>query len=155
MRNWLLEHNIIGENAKPYGVGYRIPTQGMSSMFAMQVVDILPEQAGDLIIVPREFTAQTGSDYDVDKLFIASIAYGADGKIIADEESDYYDEEKAIANELLLNYIDLITDIKNYSNARGSIDVITRMLKEQLVDPVLKKNTGEYTPGMSPHTLSF
>nr|DAS39578.1 MAG TPA: hypothetical protein [Caudoviricetes sp.] len=28
----------------------------------MCVADILPEQAGDLIIVPREFTKQTGSD---------------------------------------------------------------------------------------------
>jgi hypothetical protein len=29
----------------------------MSSMFAFQVADVLPEQVGDLIIVPREFTA--------------------------------------------------------------------------------------------------
>jgi hypothetical protein len=56
-RDWLVEHNVIGEKAKPFGIGYRIPTQGMSSMFAFQVADVLPEQVGDLIIVPREFTA--------------------------------------------------------------------------------------------------
>jgi len=33
-RQWLFDNNIIGDNAKPFGVGYRIPTQGMSSMFA-------------------------------------------------------------------------------------------------------------------------
>ena len=33
-RQWLIDHNVIGENSKPFGVGYRIPTQGMSSMFA-------------------------------------------------------------------------------------------------------------------------
>jgi hypothetical protein len=33
-RKWLLDNNIIGDNAKPFGMGYRIPTQGMSSMFA-------------------------------------------------------------------------------------------------------------------------
>jgi hypothetical protein len=57
MRQWLLDNNIIGDNAKPFGVAYRIPTQGVSSMIAMHVADILPEQSGDLIIVPREFTA--------------------------------------------------------------------------------------------------
>lgn len=49
-------------NPKPFGIGYRIPTQGMSSMFSFTVADVLPEQVGDLIVVPREFTAQTGSD---------------------------------------------------------------------------------------------
>ena len=62
MRKWLMDNNIIGPNAKPFGVGYRIPTQGMSSTFAFTVADVLPETSGDLIIVPREFTAQTGSD---------------------------------------------------------------------------------------------
>lgn len=49
-------------NPMPIGIGYRIPTQGMSSMFGFICADVLPEQSGDLIIVPREFTAQTGSD---------------------------------------------------------------------------------------------
>lgn len=62
MRKWLMDNNIIGPNAKPFGVGYRIPTQGMSSTFGFVVADVLPETSGDLIIVPREFTAQTGSD---------------------------------------------------------------------------------------------
>ena len=62
MRKWLMDNNIIGPNAKPFGVGYRIPTQGMSSTFGFVVADVLPEISGDLIVVPREFTAQTGSD---------------------------------------------------------------------------------------------
>ena len=64
MRKWLMDNNIIGPNAKPFGVGYRIPTQGMSSTFGFVVADVLPETSGDLIVVPREFTAQTGSDFD-------------------------------------------------------------------------------------------
>lgn len=62
MRNWLLDHNIIGPNAKPYGVGYRIPTQGLSSTISFVVADVLPEFMGDVIVVPDEFTAMTGSD---------------------------------------------------------------------------------------------
>lgn len=82
-RDYLIEKNLIcGDRkdsessvVKPFGIGYRIPTQGMSSMFAIQVADILPETTGDLIIVPREFTAQTGSDFDVDKLFLATLSF--------------------------------------------------------------------------------
>lgn len=80
MRNWLVNHDIIKgfkhirnedgtitvveSKPKPFGIGYRIPTQGLSSTFAFVVADVLPEQSGDLIVVPREFTAQTGSDFD-------------------------------------------------------------------------------------------
>ena len=70
MRQWLIDNDVIKgvksdgtlSKPKPFGVGYRIPTQGLSSMFAFVVADVLPENAGDLIVVPREFTAQTGSD---------------------------------------------------------------------------------------------
>lgn len=69
-RQWLIDNDIINgtktdgtqSNPGPFGVGYRIPTQGMSSTFGFVVADVLPETSGDLIIVPREFTAQTGSD---------------------------------------------------------------------------------------------
>jgi len=88
MKQWLIDNDIIKgvktdgtkANPKPFGVGYRIPTQGMSSMFGFTVADVLPEQSGDVIIVPREFTAQTGSDFDVDKLFLATTSY-IDGKL--------------------------------------------------------------------------
>mgnify|MGYP004559028093 FL=1 len=47
----------------------------MSSMFAFVCADVLPETSGDIIVVPREFTAQTGSDFDVDKIYIATKSY--------------------------------------------------------------------------------
>ena len=47
----------------------------MSSMFSFVVADVLPQQSGDLIIVPKEFTAQTGSDFDVDKIYMAFMSY--------------------------------------------------------------------------------
>jgi len=65
MKWWLINHDIIGgikddgteSKPKPIGVGYRIPTQGLSSTFAFVVTDVILEQAGDVIIVPKEFTA--------------------------------------------------------------------------------------------------
>ena len=51
-------------------MGFRIPTQGHSSMSYMEVVGVLPEEHGNLIIAPKDFTKQMGSDFDVDKLYI-------------------------------------------------------------------------------------
>lgn len=126
---------------KPFGIGYRIPTQGQSSMFAYTVADVLPSNVGDLIVVPREFTAQTGSDFDVDKIYLANISY-QNGNEVDD------DSENGITNKLLRNYMQLITDVKNYANARASIDTITSNINDNLLNKYLKsKNTG-YCSGM-------
>lgn len=82
-RQWLIDHDIISgtktdgtlANPSPFGIGYRIPTQGPSSLFAFTVADVLPDTSADVIIVPREFTSQTGSDFDVDKLYLATMSY--------------------------------------------------------------------------------
>ncbi|WP_173431860.1 hypothetical protein [Sharpea azabuensis] len=39
----------------------------------------------------------------------------------------------AIANRLLENYIDVVTDPKNFANARQSIDTITNIIKDKLL----------------------
>lgn len=162
---------------KPFGIGYRIPTQGMSSMFAMTVADVLPTQSGDTIIVPREFTAQTGSDFDVDKLFIATMSYtnGELDTITEEQEKQIADifsskvkgskqsavqkvlqqaSYGAIQNRLLNNYIDIISDTRNFSNARASIDTITDVIKSEIL-PHLKSGLNEYRPSMYELTPSF
>lgn len=63
-RQWLLNHNIIGENSEPQAIGYRIPTQAQASIQALKFMDVLPEIMGDTIVLPEDFTKQTGSDFD-------------------------------------------------------------------------------------------
>lgn len=63
-REWLFKHNIIGQNAEPSAIGYRIPTQAQSSISPLKFMDVLPENMGDTIVLPEEFTKQTGSDFD-------------------------------------------------------------------------------------------
>lgn len=153
-------------NPMPIGIGYRIPTQGMSSMFGFICADVLPEQSGDLIIVPREFTAQTGSDFDVDKLFIAMKSYtnGVYDDFTKEERKkiiDIYNDKSiknkanaiaqflrtvnpnAIQNRLLDDYLDIITDIRNFDNARASIDTITAKIQTELL-PLLQTQSTTY-----------
>lgn len=61
---WLINHNIIGNGNEvgPVAIGYRIPTQGMSSISSLRVVDVLPATIGDTIVLPDGFTKLTGSD---------------------------------------------------------------------------------------------
>ena len=49
--------------------GFRIPTQGLNSMAYLEIAGFLPEETGDLLIAPPEFTKQMGSDFDIDKLY--------------------------------------------------------------------------------------
>ena len=60
----------IQDNRLLEAVGYRIPNQGMSSIDALQVVGFLPQAYGDTVIAYDEITAKTGSDFDIDKMYI-------------------------------------------------------------------------------------
>lgn len=50
-------------------VGARIPNQKHSSMLAIEIVGFVPDNMGDIMIVPSAITKQMGSDFDVDKLY--------------------------------------------------------------------------------------
>ena len=50
--------------------GYRIPTESKYSMVPIKVVGFLPRNAGEGIMLPAEITKLSGSDFDIDKLYI-------------------------------------------------------------------------------------
>lgn len=128
-RKWLFDNKIIGNRSdvKANTIGYRIPTQAQSSIHALRFVDVLPV-VKDTIMLPREFTKVTGSDFDIDKLYLASLAYDVnDGK--ANREfpkgtKQYYQ------NKLLENYMTLLKDNDNSIQiAMRSIDNDTDLVQ--------------------------
>lgn len=50
-------------------IGYRIPTEGKQSIAIMKVVGFIDESYGSTIVVPPEWVAQTGSDFDIDSIY--------------------------------------------------------------------------------------
>ena len=60
-RQFLIDNKVIGPNAEANTIGYRIPTQSQSSIHPLRFVDVLPV-VRDTIILPKDFTAITGSD---------------------------------------------------------------------------------------------
>lgn len=51
-------------------IGYRIPTEDKYSMIPMKVKGFLPKAAGEALMLPKEITLLTGSDFDVDKVYV-------------------------------------------------------------------------------------
>jgi hypothetical protein len=63
--NWLDQ----GNNRRMITItGARIPVQGLNSMEFMEVYEFLDSRAGNIIILPSEIVAKSGSDFDIDKL---------------------------------------------------------------------------------------
>jgi hypothetical protein len=92
--SWFKEKHVPGhkkmsnEQIKKYiidkrllrAVGYRIPTQGMSSIDSFDIVGFLPKSMGDTAIVYDEFTSKTGADFDIDKLYLLLPSYAESKK---------------------------------------------------------------------------
>lgn len=165
-KKWLIDHDIVGPNSKALAMGYRIPAQGQASTAALKVIDLYPEQIGDTITLPDEFTSLTGSDFDVDKLFVARYNYDKNGNRIKFETKEDYtnrlrevglDDETIVrkvyeryngktdfeanskeANEnmLLDMYISVISNPLNFAEARQPLDTVTDYLKDTILKEV-------------------
>lgn len=80
-------------------LGYRIPTEGKQSIAVLKVVGFLDDSQGSTIIVPDEWVAQTGSDFDVDSVY--GICYEM-----------YFDPEDALIHKIEYNDGNTDEDIK-------------------------------------------
>lgn len=67
-------------------IGYRIPTEDKYSMAPMRVKGFMPRAAGEAIMMPKEVTLLTGSDFDIDKMYIMLKDF---------TQNDYYNIEEA------------------------------------------------------------
>ena len=165
-KKWLIDHGIVGPNSKAIAMGYRIPAQGQASTAALKVIDLYPEQIGDTITLPDEFTSLTGSDFDIDKLFVARYNYDKNGNRIKFETKEDYtnrlreaglDDETIVrkvyeryngktdfeanskeANEnmLLDMYMSVISNPLNFAEARQPLDTVTDYLKDTILKEV-------------------
>lgn len=134
-RQWLIDHEIIGDKAKANAIGYRIPTQSIASISPLRFVDVFPEIMGDTIMLPEDFTKLTGSDFDIDKLYVARFAYNKNGVKFNKCNSLKYDEVRnSIKNEMLEAYLKVLLTRDNTNSLKLSIDNATENVKEVLRD---------------------
>lgn len=137
-RQWLIDKKIIGSEATANAIGYRIPTQSIASISALRFVDVFPEIMGDTIMLPEGFTKLTGSDFDIDKLYVARFAYNKEGNKIT--KNDVNEESNAIKNDILDAYMKVLLTQDNFNSLKLSIDNATENTKEVLRD--IESNRG-------------
>ncbi len=102
-------------------ITYRIPNQGMSSNDALEIVGILPMGMGDSIIAYDGIPAKTGSDFDIDKMFMMTYNFKVeDGKVVRDDGEP--GSKKFLQNKLIDLYNKILTDPKTYDAMMRSID---------------------------------
>jgi hypothetical protein len=110
-------------------IGYRIPTQSLASIDALDIVGILPAELGDTAVVYEDITRKTGSDFDIDKLFmlIPHVFYSKKtGKLELVDPSG--SSRKSLENKRILLYKELFQSVSEYPRIIKSID--TKDLKE-------------------------
>lgn len=145
-RQWLIDNGMIGEEAKANILAYRIPTQAQSSIHALRCVDVIPV-VNDTVILPEEFTKITGSDFDIDKLFLSGLNYKTEGveniygyveqRLVKESELT---EEHRLQNKIIDMYLALLIDKKDNGGPRNvqilhrSIDNDTDLAKSVLKD---------------------
>ena len=112
-------------------ISYRIPTQGRNFLDVMEVAEFLPAQFGDAIIMPTEAIVKSGSDFDIDKMFVFYPNFRWNGEYMS---ADYTQNDLKMPDaqmfkgsvqnklyrtmaEIILhpnNYMELVTPSTNY-----------------------------------------
>ena len=102
-----LKENMISEELLN-SISFRIPTSGLVSVSSVNIVAILPVEMGDLMIVPKNLTAQKGLDFDVDKesMYFLHHYIGADNKVKVLEQIELTQEEQ----QDTLDYFNLVSE---------------------------------------------
>lgn len=70
---WTLDFDKLKENNEEELlniIGYRIPTEDKYSIMPIKIVGFMPIVAGTTIMLPSDIIAMSGTDFDIDKLFL-------------------------------------------------------------------------------------
>ena len=144
-RKFILSNNNLA------ALSYRIPTQGMNSTLPITVVDVLPSNVGDTIILPAELTKLTGADFDVDKMYLARYNYEAvGGKLYKVEFIDDFEGYDDNGNPIYLDEDEYLEKLYNYNYRwfgtdfyKKAIEDIPKILQSALVDVNRNGNISE------------
>lgn len=136
------QRRFILDNQELFALSYRVPTQGQNSTIPVEIVDVFPPIRGAIISFPAGVTAQTGSDFDIDKMFLARYNYEIkNGRlqkvkynvkeltqlILSDKPATEY-QKAQLQNMLLDMYQAVLTSPDHYLAANTPLDVCTAPL---------------------------
>ena len=111
-------------------IGYRIPTEDKYSMIPIIIDGFLPPQMGGMIMLPTGITTETGSDYDIDHLYmmLPTIEVTEEGDIDVPQSLDNREGRDNILLDIMFGILtsDAISKDKVIP---GGFDNLTRIFK--------------------------
>lgn len=136
-RQYLIDNGIIsgykstGEwsNAKANITAARIPTQAISSIHALRCVDVIPA-VRDTVILPMEFVTITGSDFDIDKLYLSRKNY----RPITEEDLDWINSRRNTEESREIHAESNFYDIKHRNLTDRFAEGTAEYMQNRLLD---------------------
>lgn len=151
---------FILENQELFAISYRVPTQGQNSTLAIEIVDVLEPQRGAIIMFPAEITTLTGSDFDIDKMFLARPNFYVDKQTGKLKKLDYNVDEimknisgvddKELQNMLLDIFQTVLTSPQHMLDATTPLDVTIGPLKDikDKIEKIVGKGSDDVSQDM-------
>ncbi len=122
-----MEKALDGANSKEILdiIGYRIPTEDKYSMMPIRIKGFMPVTAGSTIMLPTDIITMSGTDFDIDKLFLMMKEFD---RIMYPRE--LYDEFKKY--------------IENNKNSIAESDNLLRGIFGDSIDEALEEEDNQY-----------
>jgi len=116
------------------GIGFRIPSQKQNSIDVFRIAKFLPEEMGDVVIIPSALVRKVGSDFDIDALsmYFKNLRRGKNGY---PEVIKYLTADNSTVQERYYNWVidNADKDVSKYIRflAKGEVAKLREQFKEQ------------------------
>jgi alkylated DNA repair dioxygenase AlkB len=134
------------------GIGFRIPTQALSSVEVFRVKGFLPQYMGYTVVVPSEITTKAGSDFDIDKLniYLKSVYTDRNGNVklvkwLGTEQSTKDFFTKVYDEKISKNYINLLNIIEIKENRNNFFELVNKLENDEPLSEIDKKFYDEHS----------
>ena len=144
--------NILGERIISDGIlemiGFRIPTEALYSMAPLKVVGFLDPRQGSNIMLPSEVVFLSGSDFDIDKMFLMMKEYRKKTQKInlnklAKDLRDKYNTRVITADDIRMELIRRHKGLQTFN--RDKIDNILINISKEDLEKYIEDTTIEVT----------
>lgn len=113
-------------------IGYRIPTEDKYSMLPIRIVGFLPANNGSSIMLPKEITTLSGSDFDIDKMYLMFHEFRKVMKF------------KFSTSDKFAKMKEIIDNHKNLSVIKESLSIKDKEGNEIDIDEFIEKTDNDY-----------
>jgi hypothetical protein len=143
--------------------GMRIPNQGPNSQSWIEIAGFLPKKSGDILVATRDYLAQMGSDFDVDKLYNYMYNYYFNGKSLEKINFNSKEEIQKLNEETLKGLVFELDEEKYSTLSKQALylekinNVWKQALQNKLLDIhiAIHKNTNQLVQKQIVEPLGF